>query len=994
LRQKYRVLGLLGRGGFGIVYEAVDIHLKRHYAIKVILSETDTSQQQVLTEAEIMAQYARRFEFMPEIYDIWHEGARTTLVMEFVEGETLGELLSEQGPFSAAAVLDFLRITLADLARLHAADIIHRDLKPDNIKRTPDGRYMLLDFGIAKQEGSTLAGAKAFSPSYASPEQMGGHSTDGRSDLYSLGATAYHLLTGTAPPSSIYRRAANVPLPPPSAIVPDLPPALERTIVALLEVEPADRPADPAAALALLDASEPAPATVAVIAQPPARSTAQVAEKTPARAAARRERRLRPGWIGLGLVLLAVLAGAGWWWLQRSPPSAGTPDPAALRAVITPANAAQVVELDRFGEGHATTIAYDPQSSILAVGTSLGIELWDTSSWQRTTIITGFTHPSKALAWSKDGVLASANGPVVSLWNRDGSQRGELRREGPSDIELLAWSPDGTLIAGADFAAVMIWNVASQIRSEFDSQEGITALAWHPYSEMVASAARDSTIKVWQLDGTPVATISDHTDWVEGLAWNPDGNRLASASSDMRVGVWSMDTNQMTFLSGHTSRVVAVAWSADGRTLASGSRDGTIRLWQDGAAFKTLSGHSGSINGLQWSQTQFDTSNTLLSTSQDGTARQWDDTGAALLRLDAQNGDIRAFAWSPNDQLLTLLTAGEQLHNWKIDGTAIGTLTGYTPPVHTAIWNGAGDTLLIGGESRDAALWQPSSDTLRLLSGHTNDIHALAWSPDETTVVAASNDPALRWWKSDGTLIRSFELPAIVQALAWSSEGKLAAGADNGLVYLWEPDGSVAKAVLEHSAGIRVLAWSPDGKRLAVGCDDGSLTIWDVASATKLTLTAPGHAEGITALDWRPDGARLISASWDDTARIWNADGSFAVLQGDNSGDVTSADWSADGSVVATGAADGSIRLWQADGTLITVIRQHQNAVRALSWNAGDILASASADSTVGLWSKQGLALAMLSGHRDRVFTLAWRPDQRELVSAGEDGTLRIWGIK
>ena len=832
LRNKYRIIGLLGRGGFGIVYEAVDIQLKRHYAIKVILSETDTSQQQVLTEAEIMAQYARRFEFMPEIYDIWHEGARTTLVMEFVEGATLGQILADQDVLPAAEVEQFLRSTLVNLGRLHAAEIIHRDLKPDNIKRTPDGRYMLLDFGIAKQEGSTLAGAKAFSPAYASPEQMGGHPTDGRSDLYSLGATAYHLLTGFAPPSSIYRRAANLPLPPPGASVPNLAPGLDRTIVALLELEPADRPADPAAALALLDAAEPPSAQTAVIARRPAESAAQVVEKTPVRESYRRERRLRPGWIGAGVVLLAVLVGAGWWWLQRPPSGPATADPpslAPLSALITPANAGLVAELRRYGEGHASSVAYDPQGSLLAVGTSLGIELWDTASWQRTTIITGFTRPPKALAWSKDGVLASANGPLVSLWNRDGSQRGELRREGPSDIELLAWSPDGTLIAGADYAAVMIWNVASQIRSEFDAQEGITALAWHPYSEMVASAARDSTVKVWQLDGTLVATISEHTDWIEGLAWNPDGNRLASASSDMQVGVWNLETKAITFLSGHTSRVVVVAWSADGRTLASGSRDGTIRLWQDGAEFKTLSGHSGSINGLQWSQTQFDTTNTLLSTSQDGTARLWDDTGAALLRLDAQNGDIRAFAWSPNDQLLTLLTAGEQLHNWKIDGTAIGTLTGYTPPIHTAIWNSAGDTLLIGGESRDAALWQPRSDTLRLLSGHTNVIHALAWSPAETTVVAASDDLALRWWKSDGTLIRSFELPAIVQTLAWSSEGKLAAGADNGLVYLWEPDGSVAQAVLEHSAGIRGLAWSPDGKRLAVGCDDGNLTIWDVA---------------------------------------------------------------------------------------------------------------------------------------------------------------------
>lgn len=194
---RYRLEQLLGQVGFGVVYAAHDERLNSRCAIKKMASASLAAQRQVEAEANILSQHAGHLEFLPDIYDIWSEQSQTYLVMEYIDGDTLDRLL--QPPWSAAPVEAFLRELLTDLVQLHAAGVIHRDLKPENIKRTSQGRYVLLDFGIDKQGATTMTIARAGSLDYVPPEQLRGEPTDAHSDLYSLAATAYHLLTETGP---------------------------------------------------------------------------------------------------------------------------------------------------------------------------------------------------------------------------------------------------------------------------------------------------------------------------------------------------------------------------------------------------------------------------------------------------------------------------------------------------------------------------------------------------------------------------------------------------------------------------------------------------------------------------------------------------------------------------------------------------------------------------------------------------------------------------
>jgi serine/threonine-protein kinase len=254
LAQRYRVQRLLGRGGMGAVYLADDEVLGELVALKVILSSFAADEAAMVTRFRREAAAARKVS-SPSVIRIHDLGeARPGLLylsMEYFAGRTLTEVIAQRGVVPLKDAQDMLQQIAAGLEAAHQAGVIHRDLKPSNVLVGERGMVKIIDFGLATTavgDGLTATGAILGTPHYMAPEQVRGKPVDARTDIYALGALAYHLVCGRPPfagdnPIAIGFAHISEPVVPPRQLRKEVSPALEAAILAALAKAPEERPA-------------------------------------------------------------------------------------------------------------------------------------------------------------------------------------------------------------------------------------------------------------------------------------------------------------------------------------------------------------------------------------------------------------------------------------------------------------------------------------------------------------------------------------------------------------------------------------------------------------------------------------------------------------------------------------------------------------------------------------------------------------------------------
>lgn len=472
---RYRINEILGKGGWGTVYSAEDLRLRRSCAIKAVPADEPYQRDSLEDEWQRLRDYSAELPFIPAVFDVVHDSAAVYLVMELIMGSTLAQQVALDGPWDGVEVEAFLRALLANLGRLHQHGLIHRDLKPQNIMLNeaalgPERRYMLIDFGIARHEDEpTQYYGRAVSLSYSPPEQRAGQTTDCRSDLFSLAATAYYLLTGDAPPDIVdFLRAS------PHEVLGDLlrakvPPALGHTLLRMLDLSRDQRPADAETALTMLDVDWP-PLT----------------------------------------------------------PSAPPDDPDRVPSQDVVEETLPAITADILGSGRADGLSWSADGRHIAVAAATGVLVYDAKTTQLLRVLLTDGLARQVIFLRGGEQLLVVAGATAQIWRvRDWSIAHRVGALPPTATIVPA--PDGQLVAVVCDEEVTVRRTRDAALLCTPERPGGTwgdVAVFAPDSQVLALASAEGVALYRAVEGAVLRRLQIRLDSPLSLAFAPDGRRL------------------------------------------------------------------------------------------------------------------------------------------------------------------------------------------------------------------------------------------------------------------------------------------------------------------------------------------------------------------------------------------------------------------------------------------------------------------------------------
>ncbi len=621
LRERYRTLKPLGRGGFGRTFLAVDedkpskprCAIKQFFPLSQGTSNTEKAAELFNREAVRLDELGKHPQ-IPELLAHFQQESYQYLVQEFIEGQNLQQELARTGPYNENQIRSLLNDLLPVLEFVHSRSVIHRDIKPPNIIRrrlsqssiiytypTLTGELVLVDFGAAKVvERSIDIGTVIGSPEFVAPEQIRGQAVYA-SDLYSLGVTCIYLLTQVSPfdlfdinqDTWVWRDFLKV----------QFDPKLGRILDKMIEASLSRRYKSVTEVLQDLQQQMAGTGTP----QQQRAGTAAPPLQGP---------------------VISV---------QNSlPPTvAGTilPVPQVLRVVPAHAPTWRCVHTLVGHSNAVTSVAFSPDGATLASGSEdKTIEMWKLETGKRWYTLTGHSDWVNCVAFSPDGATLASGGrdKMIHIWDLN-KGKWWYALTGHSDrVSAVAFSPNGEVLAsGSRDKTLRVWNLSKgrQMSALIGHTEGVEAVAFSPDGEFLASGSRDKTLQLWDWQaGRSLCSLADHRDWVRSIVFVPppsqgghapstaptmggvgEGFILVSGSRDGTAKLWRVDAQGQGKLlrsfRDNSGDVLCVAFSPDGRVLATGSRDGTIYLWdaEGGGLLEILSGHAGEVLSVAFS---------------------------------------------------------------------------------------------------------------------------------------------------------------------------------------------------------------------------------------------------------------------------------------------------------------------------------------------------------------------------------------------------------
>jgi len=690
-----RIEKLIGRGGMGAVYLATQLNLDRPVAIKVIapdILDDDESLQRLSREAKIVANLNH-----PNIVQLHFTGKELNypyLVMEYVDGQSLGSLLRSKGKISVPSACDVMLQVGFALEAAAAVGVVHRDIKPDNILITPDGRVKVTDFGLARRSDDlsrlTLTGQSLGTPHYMSPEQCEGHKMDIRSDIYSLGISFWQCLAGFLPfdgetPFAILLKQVHEKLPDIRVVSPDVPKEVAEIIASMTAKDLAARMAEPGEIVRGLKQYMAGPdvkreklkaqsRTLGGDTGPPSPAPF---DSDPGGIGALSSQAYRETNIGMkalelqvpGAPPIAPAGGAGGKLQKPGPappldateviPPPGTGARSSRRKFIIAAAAGAVVA----GTGIAGLLLSRPR-----------VKPPPTMVFTLRRTIIGHTNAVKAVTFSPHGDFLASGGAdkTVRLWKESNGLQVFSLAGHSKMITAVHWSPDSDVLisAGLDWS-IRLWDTATGREIRQLGPPGhtntVTSLAVSPDGESLVSGSMDQSVMLWDLrKGTPRRPpLKVHTGMVTCVDFRSDNSVFASGGADRRVLLWSVENpKEFETCYPQASMVTALAFSPDGQSLATAGQDHKIHLLNSSTreVLRTLEGHEKSVLALAFSAD----GRYLASGSADGSVRLWDTDRGVEAAMAQGESMVWTVKFNPNGLLLAAGTQDGEIHYYEI----------------------------------------------------------------------------------------------------------------------------------------------------------------------------------------------------------------------------------------------------------------------------------------------------------------------------------------